>query len=125
MLDAATTRQDLVEIAGNPGSMRILWIIGLVAVGVGCALQTRSRSGTLENVAGKTEVLDDAKLLAIARQAVATNDTWVDQAEFEAPKKQPAGSWTVLVWRLPKVPGGQRYVTIDQQGRVTQYGRGF
>jgi hypothetical protein len=52
-----------------------------------------------ESINAETEVL------AIARQTVATNYTWVDQAGFEALRRQADGSWSVLVWRLPKLPG--------------------
>jgi hypothetical protein len=70
-------------------------------------------------------VLDEAQVLAIARAAVATNDTWLDRAEFETPRQQPDGSWQVLVRRLPATPGGDRLITIDEKGNVTRYGRGL
>jgi hypothetical protein len=64
----------------------------------------------------------DAQLLEIARKAVAQNDTWVDQAEFQDPIRAPDGSgWSVLVWRLPKTPGGFRLIRIDDRGQVTSY----
>jgi hypothetical protein len=68
--------------------------------------------------------LDEARVLAIARAAVATNDTWLDRAEFESPKRQPDGSWRVLVWRMPATPGGHRLITIDSDGKVMEYFRG-
>jgi len=105
--------------------MRIFWHIVLVAVAMGCTQKPDSRSQSAVHAVGEAGVLDEAKVLAIARQAVATNDTWVDQAEFETPKRQPVGSWGVLVWRLPKEPGGHRYISIDQKGRVTDYDRGL
>jgi len=66
----------------------------------------------------------ESRIIEIARQAVATNDTWGQSAEFEAPQKQADGTWSVTVWRLPKTPGGFREVSIDQNGRVTSYYRG-
>jgi hypothetical protein len=69
--------------------------------------------------------LEEGKILTIARQAVATNDTWLDRAEFELPKHQADGSgWSVHVWRLPKTPGGDRLIKIDEKGQVTEYLRG-
>jgi hypothetical protein len=69
--------------------------------------------------------LDATKVVAIARQAVATNDTWLAQAEFETPQHETNGSgWSVLVWRLPKTPGGHRLILIDETGKVTDYIRG-
>lgn len=64
----------------------------------------------------------DAQLLEIARKAVAQNETWVDQAEFQDPIRASDGSgWNVLVWRLPKTPGGFRLIRIDDRGQVTSY----
>ena len=98
--------------------MRLFVSIMLLAVAVGCA---RS-SGTRTEVASP---LDLAKVAAIARQAVTTNDTWVARAEFETPHHETDGSgWSVLVWRLPKTPGGHRLILIDETGRVTAYIRG-
>jgi hypothetical protein len=73
---------------------------------------------------GTLVVLDHAKVLAIAREAVATNDTWLDRAEFETPERQADGTWSVLVWRVPKVPGGHRLITIDDKGKIKNYIRG-
>jgi len=101
-------------------AMRIFWIFILVAIAVGCAPHSNTRQMTADAGA-----LDAAKVLAIAREAVATNDTWVAQAEFETPKRQPNGSWSVLVWRLPKTPGVHRFISIDLKGRITDYGGGL
>lgn len=67
--------------------------------------------------------LTEDQILAIARKAVAANDTWGDHAEFEKPQRNGKG-WSVLVWRLPKTPGGHRDILIDETGRVTKYIRG-
>jgi Flp pilus assembly protein CpaB len=72
-----------------------------------------------------TGALDDARVLAIARAAVATKDTWVDRAEFDRPKRHPDGSWSVFVWRLPTTWGGHRFISIDPKGSVTAYERGL
>lgn len=70
-------------------------------------------------------VLTDKEVLAIAREAVANNETWLDQAEFDAPKRgEGAANWTVMVWRLPKTPGGFRVVAVDDAGQVVSYMRG-
>ena len=65
----------------------------------------------------------DAHILGIARREVARNDTWVDRAEFEPPRRRAEG-WSVLVWRTPKTLGGDRLVRIDAKGNVTRYIRG-
>ncbi len=99
--------------------MRAFACLLLAAIAASCSHAPTSRQPPAQNAA-----LDRAVVLAIARDAVRTNDTWFDRAEFEAPARQADGSWSVLVWRLPKVPGGQRLISIDEQGRVTAYYRG-
>jgi hypothetical protein len=74
--------------------------------------------------AATTNALDAAQVLAIARAAVATNDTWIDRAEFGTPTQRTNGTWSVTVWRLPKQPGGHRLITVDANGKVTDYVRG-
>ena len=100
--------------------MRTLWLVLLAVMVVGCALTSRPHERPADN-----SVLDETRVLAIARAAVAANDTWVDRAEFDTPKRQPDGSWSVLVWRRPATPGGHRLITIDSKGNVTDYGRGL
>ena len=105
--------------------MHILWFIALVAVAVGCAPKSSTSTERAPSTTTEAGVLDKAKVLAIARQAVSTNDSWLDRAEFQTPERRPDGSWSVLVWRLPKVPGGYRLILIDEKGRVTTYDRGM
>jgi len=66
--------------------------------------------------------VDEDAVLKIAKQAVRDNDTWADRAEYTATKE--GDEWNVLVWRLPKVPGGYRYITIGSSGAVIEYERG-
>lgn len=100
--------------------MRVPSLILLVAIGAGCA--SGPGTGQTTSSAG---ALDSAEVLSIAREAVRTNDTWLDRAEFETPRRQPDGSWTVLVWRLPKSPGLVRHISIDAKGKLTEYGGGL
>jgi hypothetical protein len=97
--------------------MRVLWIFFL-AVAIGCASKSRSP------VTNERAPLDEAKVLAIARQAVAGNAAWVRGAKFEKPHLQPDGSWAVLVWEVPAKPGGHFVIYIDKQGRITKYVHG-
>jgi len=105
----------------NKSLFHLLVGLGLVA---GCASGQHDRTAVAPLATDQTVIVDEAKVLQVARQAVATNDTWVDRAEFERPQRQADGSWSVLVWRLPKVPGGHRLILIDEKGRVTAYIRG-
>jgi Tfp pilus assembly protein FimT len=99
--------------------MRTFAIIMLAAAVMGCsphASAPRSSGQSFESV------IDEARALAIARQAVATNDTWVDRAVFKATRE--GSGWSVWVWREPRTPGGDRTVLIDEKGKVTAYYRG-
>jgi hypothetical protein len=100
--------------------MRIFSLIFLSAVAVGCA-PTASTPPT----AASSGALDEARVLAIARAAVTTNDTWIERADFETPKRQPDGSWSVIVWRRPATPGGFRVITVGADGRLKDYLRGY
>src|SRR5256885_5829099 len=100
--------------------MRIFLLILLTAVAVGCA-PTASTSST----ASRSGALDKGRVLAIARAAVATNDTWIDRADFETPLRQSDRSWSVTVWRRPATPGGFRVITIDADGTLKDYFRGY
>ena len=101
----------------------VLLTVGLALL-AGCGhrpqADTRPPQPSTPQPAARTE----AQILVIARQAVATNDTWLERAEFETPKQRPDGLWSVLVWRLPKTPGGHRSIKISEQGQVTGYFRG-
>ena len=67
-------------------------------------------------------VLDETTAIAIARQAVSTNDTWVARARFSA--ERDGSGWSVSVVRWPPELGGHRSVKIDANGKVTAYYRG-
>jgi hypothetical protein len=79
----------------------------------------------VRNLPTSSVVLDEVRVLSIAREAVAANDEWLDRAEFETSDRQPDGSWHVLVWRRPATPGGHRFITINANGRVIDYVRGL
>jgi hypothetical protein len=100
--------------------VRILLLICFAVAAVGC-----TRTPSTPPAATRSSVLNEAEVLAIARDAVAANDTWVDRAEFDIPERQPDGSWRVFVQRLPQEFGGHRFISIDEQGKVTNYGRGL
>jgi hypothetical protein len=106
--------------------MKKLMLVSITTLGllVGCGHPPHSDTKITPPATDQTTALSGAEVLAIARQAVATNDTWLDRAEFETPRRQADGSWSVLVWRLPKVPGGHRVIHINDKGQVTSYHRG-
>lgn len=107
---------------GRIDTMRTLWHIILAAVAVGCTPKSITSAPVVSTTATNAAALDEARAIAIARQAVSTNDTWVDRAIFKATREN--SGWSVWVWREPRTPGGDRIVLIDEKGRVTSYYRG-
>ena len=98
--------------------MRTPLFILLLAVLAGCSQRTSTHMK-----ADRPPTAEEKRIVEIARSAVATNDTWVDRAEFEIPTRDGSG-WSVYVRRLPYTPGGHRVVSIDEHERVTAYFRG-
>ena len=72
--------------------MLMLLLIAELGLVVGCGYCPDAVTKTTPPVAGQTTALRDTQVLAIARLAVATNDTWLDRAEFEKPRRQADGS---------------------------------
>jgi len=98
--------------------MRLTFLIAVLTLMISCAQERAVRVK-----ADRPLTAEESRIIEIARQAVASNDTWVARAEFEAPKRDGKG-WSVMVWRLPYTPGGYRVVLIDEDGSVTAYHRG-
>ena len=98
--------------------MRTSLLISTLAFLAACSSRTAPRVN-----ADRPLTADEKHIVEIARRAVAANDTWVEKAEFEIPRRDGTG-WRVHVWRLPKVWGGDRFVLIDEKGSVTAYLRG-
>jgi hypothetical protein len=67
--------------------------------------------------------LDEAKVLEIARQAIASNEDWLNQVDYQKPKQNDDGTFSVRATRIPEAPGGHRFIVINKQGRVTGYFR--
>jgi hypothetical protein len=106
--------------------VRVFVPIFLTLLAGGCSRSTSPRSEGVRLVVTEVRVLDASNVVAIARRAIATNDTWITQAEFETPRRQSNGlGWSILVWRLPKTYGGFRLIEIDDTGKVTKYSRGM
>jgi hypothetical protein len=84
----------------------------------------QSKPGESKHSMSLTNGLTSVAALEIARQAVSSNDTWIESAEFEKPEQRDDGSWVVLVWRRPSTLGGHRLVMIGKGGKVVSYSRG-
>ena len=100
--------------------MRTVLVIASFAFLTGC-----THTPAVRVAASRPPTAEESRIIEIARQAVAKNDTWVKRAEFHLPKRQADGSWIVTVCRLPYTPGGFRDIAIDVDGRITDYDRGY
>ena len=107
----------------RPSSFTAACLCIAVALACGCAATSSTGAAPQSTSVSEPSTLTEAQVIAIARKAIAANDTWLAQAEFEPPKRTDTG-WSVLVWRLPKTPGGHRLILIDAAGNVTAYMRG-
>ena len=63
---------------------------------IGCGHYQRADAKTAPAAAGQTKALSETEVLPIARRTVATSDTRVDRAEFETPRRQADGSWSII-----------------------------
>lgn len=68
--------------------------------------------------------LTEGEALAIARGAIAENDTWPIGSSTFRTKRDDCG-WDVLVVRESPGPGDHRFVRINAQGKVLAYVRGM
>jgi hypothetical protein len=109
-------------------------IAGSLMMGCGQTRTQEGISGSPPSPLPSTQpstALDEAKVIAIAKQAVAAQDTWAERAVYEAKHQQDR--WVVMAWRIegydsagkPQfVPGGHRFITIDEHGSIISYIRG-
>jgi len=70
----------------------------------------------------RAKAIDEAKAISIAKAIVADKETWADRAEYTAKRK--GEYWSILVWRMPKTPGGHRTITLTREGKLIDYLRG-
>ena len=95
--------------------MRITLSIAALALMMSCAQRS-----SVHVKATRPLTTEETRIIEIARQAVATNDTWVAKAEFDLPMRRDRG-WIVVVRRLPLTPGAYRWIEIDENKRVSAY----
>lgn len=107
--------------------MRYMTVFAITIATIGCSHpsppESAKKQGQLHMNDGESQTtIREKEILGIAKAQVEKNETWGDRAEYTL-KKDETG-WTVDVWRLPKVPGGVRYISIDDSGNVLKYVRG-
>ncbi len=70
----------------------------------------------------RPKAIDEARAIEIAKILVADKETWADRAEYTA--KKAGEGWSVMVWRIPKTPGGHRLISLTREGKLVKYVRG-
>ena len=103
--------------------MRFL-TLAVILVFAGCEHSTDVSDSNSEQNESKpvTQPLDQPEILEIAKAEIKMRENWTNDAEYEIELVEK--KWDVIVWRLPKTPGGQRYITIDDLGNVIEYTKG-
>jgi hypothetical protein len=122
------------NVGNHPAAMRVpLTLSGLVIL-MGCGQREASvptRQDVLIRGVFQPGSVDEATAIGIARQCVASNDTWSSRAVYKA-RRNGAG-WSVTATRIEGyssegkplfVYGGDRSIVIDERGAVTSYVRG-
>ena len=115
--------------------MRVLLTMMAVVIGMGCR-QNESSAPTRPYVllpgVFQPGSVDEATAIGIARQCLASNDTWSSRAAYKARRK--GTGWSVIASRIegysPEgnplfVYGGDRFIVIDERGAVTSYVKGL
>ena len=104
-------------------SMRNL-VVALILVFAGCENPNDVSSANTQQNDSKpvTQLPDDSAVLQIAKAEIKKRESWTTDAEYEIELIEK--KWNVTVWRLPKTPGGVRYMTIDDCGKVIEYTKG-
>ena len=98
--------------------MQIAFLIAIFVMLLGCSGKTVVPERENGIIVPRDLNADEARVIQIARQFVATNQNWPD-VEFERPKRREEGGWSILIWKLPKTPELDMFLTIDDRGRVT------
>ena len=109
-----------------------MYKMGICVIGLTFLLGCAEKRAPVPMAKTETKpILTTNAVVQIAREAVAKNDTWADHATYEA--SHGTNGWSVMVWRIegydtngkPQfVPGGHRFVQMDEAGKVTSYFRG-
>jgi hypothetical protein len=81
-------------------------------------LTSCSGPGSAHVTATSAMTAEETRILEIARTSARERARDLSQLEFNVPQRAPEGGWSVLVWRVPKVPGGFSVIQIDEHDKV-------
>ena len=97
--------------------IRAFSIAALLVIISGCGQQQ-----TTVDEAPVSPPLNESKAVAIARKAVEERTGSSKNKKFEV--SRDGSDWKVLVLWEPAMPGGHAFITIDQNGKLTEYSAG-
>lgn len=115
--------------------MRIIALVLFALLTIGCSkpsTPTPAASATSPSTTGDSRkesesvsaestpwTEEEKRIAELARKAyfakVGSNES---RTQVDRPFKLENGTWSVVFWRLPSVPGGQTYVEISADGKV-------
>ena len=65
-------------------------------------------------------VITESEVIGISKWLVSQNEPWsAHDATYEVHTDNEG--WAIIVWRLPKTPGGSRHIELDNYGQMTSY----
>jgi hypothetical protein len=105
------------RILGVKVTIRTFSIAVLLFSLSGCGRTPKSSGGT-----DSLLPLDETKVVGIARKALDDRTGSSKNATFQP--RRDGSEWSVWVWWEPRTPGGHALITIDQNGKVTEYLQG-
>jgi hypothetical protein len=62
-----------------------------------------------------------SEIVSIAMAKVANRDGWLAHEVEADPVQKRGDNWVVWIWRLPRMPGGDRTVVISSDKKVVGY----
>jgi Tfp pilus assembly protein FimT len=109
--------------------MKSSYYLALVVLVGSCPVAAKPPAA--KSKSSKTVIINRARAIRIAQQAVKANDSWANRAKYNASRE--GTNWFVFAQRIAGydkkgrplfVPGGHRVVVINKSGRVIRYMRG-
>jgi hypothetical protein len=112
--------------------MRILVSVIFIAAVIGCSKKASDRleptlpstNHVASSITNQVLVLDEAKAIEIARQTAVASNKWASNIGHVRATRTDTG-WRVLVVGGSGIIGQHCSITIDKEGKVTDYSPGM
>lgn len=100
--------------------MRLAIVITSLLLLTSCARERATRVN-----ATRARTTEESRIIEVARRAAQERGSDVSRLEFQIPRRSSEGGWSVVVWSLPKTPGGYSIIHIDEHDKVTRWDAGY